>query len=75
MHAQEVVIRVALPGVESKEEIQMEPDLHGCHMRVRGRYRLSVQLKYTVDCIAGHAEFDRDKQQLEIVKPIVAAQA
>lgn len=75
MHAQEVVIRVALPGVKRKEEIQMEPDLHGCHMRVRGRYRLSVQLKHTVDALAGHAQFDRAKQQLEIVMPIVAAQA
>ena len=47
-HAHEVVIRVALPGVASKSSIQLEPAINGCHLRVPGRYLLSVRLRYKV---------------------------
>ncbi|XP_067630624.1 protein kintoun [Eurosta solidaginis] len=70
----ELVIEIELPLLKSTAECNLEVTSKSLYLvsdRPGAKYRLNLQLPYTVDDKHGSARFDTDKRQLLITLPVV----
>lgn len=65
-----IVLRVHLKDVTSVHDVQLDLEKDQVFLRVPGKYRLKVDLKYKVDNFQSNAKWDKKKQQLLVTLPI-----
>lgn len=70
-HPKELVIRVKLPGLTSAAPVDLDVGPENVALCVPGQYKLEVTLRNKVDDAKGKAKFDKVKQQLELLLPVL----
>ncbi|KAJ3184537.1 Protein kintoun [Geranomyces variabilis] len=68
-----LVVRIELPTVRSSNDITLTPLARSLGLRVEGKYLLDVALPFDVVIDASSASFDRAREVLEVVLPVVPA--
>ncbi|KAJ3157781.1 Protein kintoun [Geranomyces variabilis] len=68
-----LVVRIELPTVRTSNDITLTPLARSLGLRVEGKYALDVPLPFEVVIDAASASFDRGREVLEVVLPVVRA--
>ncbi|BFG04303.1 protein kintoun [Drosophila madeirensis] len=69
-----IVVEIELPLLRSTADCQLDVTAKSVYLlseRTGAKYRLKVDLPFTVDDKAGNARFDTDKRRLSITLPVV----
>lgn len=74
-HPKALVVRVELPGVSSAGCADLQVDPRQLTLVVEGKYRLTLDLPFTVDEVKGRAKFDKKSHRLEVTLPVVTPPA
>mmetsp|Transcript_19984 Transcript_19984/g.43576 ORF Transcript_19984/g.43576 Transcript_19984/m.43576 type:complete len:633 (+) Transcript_19984:162-2060(+) len=67
----DLVVRVQLPAVASATALELNVGPRSFAVSVPGKFLLDTPLPFTVDDSKGRAKFDKARQQLEVVLPVV----
>lgn len=65
-----IVLRIKLADIISTCDILLDVEEKHIIMRVPGKYRLKVNLKYNVNKLQGHAKWEKHSHQLIVTLPI-----
>ncbi|KAJ3161647.1 Protein kintoun [Geranomyces michiganensis] len=68
-----LVVRIELPTVRTSGEIDLTPLARTLSLHVKGKYALEVTLPFEIVVDASSASFDRGREVLEVVLPVVRA--
>lgn len=70
-HPKELVLRVVLPGITSAAGVDLEVSRNQVTLGVPSKYKLTATLPYPVDSERGKAKFDKARNTLEVVMPVI----
>eukprot|EP00962_Isochrysis_galbana_P028062 scaffold8850_cov134-Isochrysis_galbana.AAC.1 len=72
----ELVVRIELPGVASAADVDLDITPRRLSLREEATgFELDLELPHAIDETHGSAKFDRSKQALTVVLPVVASDA
>ncbi len=60
-----------LPGCQSASELELDVDTESISLTLPGKYHLEAKLPFPVKEDKGRASFDKARQQLEVVLPVI----
>ena len=68
-----IVLCIALPNILHAQDVLVDLEINQVYLRVPGKYRLKVDLKYNIDKLRSQAQWKKETHKLVITLPVVEA--